>query len=138
MEVKVSHLGQVKFAVQSRSHTIICDQPQDNGGEDSGMTPPEMLLASLASCAAFYAVQYLKTRNLAQSGVEVTLTADKLKPPARYGNFRIQIACPVHLTDEQKEALMRAVHHCPVHNTLMTPPEVSIDLTIGEPAPALD
>jgi putative redox protein len=74
MEVKITHLDRVKFAIQARSHTIVCDQPAENGGEDSGMTPPELLLASLGSCAAFYAVQYLKTRNLAESGVEVSVT----------------------------------------------------------------
>ena len=49
MEVKVTHLDQVKFAIQARSHSIVCDQPTDNGGDDSGMTPPEFLLASIGS-----------------------------------------------------------------------------------------
>ena len=128
MEVKITHLDQVKFSIQSRSHTILCDQPQDNGGEDSGMTPTELLLASLGSCAAFYAVQYLKTRKLADSGVEVSVTADKLTQPARLGNFHIQVLCPVALTDEQTEALMRSVHHCLVHNTLLSPPDIHIEL----------
>jgi len=122
----------VKFAIQSRSHTIVCDQPAENGGEDSGMTPPELLLASLGSCAAFYAVQYLKTRNLAQSGVEVSITAEKLKQPARLGNFRIHVVSPVSLTEEQTEGLMRSVHACLIHNTLLTPPEIKIELEICE------
>jgi putative redox protein len=128
MEVKITHLGQVRFAIQARSHSIVCDQPAENGGEDSGMTPPELLLASLGSCAAFYAVQYLKTRNLAESGVEVSVTAEKLKPPARLGNFQIHVTCPVPLTEEQTEGLMRSVHHCLVHNTLLSPPEITIEL----------
>jgi uncharacterized OsmC-like protein len=132
MEVRVSHLDQAKFSIKARSHTILCDQPPDNGGEDSGMTPPELLLASLGSCAAFYAAQYLKTRNLAQSGVEVSVTADKLKQPARLGNFLIHVASPVSLTEEQREALVRSVHHCLVHNTLLFPPEISIELTTKE------
>ncbi len=136
MEVKVSHLGQVKFNIQSRSHSILCDQPADNGGEDSAMTPPELMLASLGSCAAFYAVQYLKTRSLADSGVEVSVTADKLKQPARLGNFNIHVTCPVPLTDEQTEGLMRSVHHCLIHNTLLAPPEIEIDLAIAETAVA--
>lgn len=98
------------------------------------MTPPEFLLASLGSCAAFYAVQYLKTRNLADTGVEVTVTSEKLKQPARLGNFRIQVLCPVALTEEQTEGLMRAVHHCLVHNTLLSPPEIKIELAIKESA----
>ncbi len=132
MEVKITHLDHVKFAIQSRSHTIVCDQPVENGGEDSGMTPPELLLASLGSCAAFYAVQYLKTRNLAQSGVEVSITAEKLKQPARLGNFLIHVVSPVPLTEVQTEGLMRSVHACLIHNTLLTPPEVKIELEIGE------
>jgi uncharacterized OsmC-like protein len=130
--VKITHVDHVKFAIQSRSHTIVCDQPAENGGEDSGMTPPELLLASLGSCAAFYAVQYLKTRNLAQSGVEVSITAEKLKQPARLGNFRIHVVSPVSLTEEQTEGLMRSVHACLIHNTLLTPPEIKIELEICE------
>jgi uncharacterized OsmC-like protein len=136
MEVKITHLDKVKFAIHSRSNSIICDQPTENGGEDSGMTPPELLLASLGSCAAFYAVQYLKTRNLAETGVEVTVTAEKLKHPARVGNFCVHVVCPVLLTEEQTEGLMRSVHHCLVHNTLLTPPEIKIELAISESAVA--
>jgi len=130
MEVKITHLDQVKFNIQSRSHTILCDQPAENGGGDAGMTPPELLLASLGSCAAFYAVQYLKTRKLAESGVEVSVTAEKLKQPARLGNFRIHVSCPVPLTEEQTEGLMRSVHHCLIHNTLLSPPEIKIELVV--------
>jgi len=136
MEVKVTHLDQVRFAIQARSHTVICDQPQDNGGEDTGMTPPELLLASLGSCAAFYAMQYLKSRNLAQTGVEVSVTAEKIKPPARLTNFHIHVVCPVPLTEEQTESLMRSVHHCLVHNTLLHSPEITTELTIRQAAEA--
>lgn len=134
MEVKISHLDHVKFAIHSRNHTIVCDQPAENGGEDAGMTPPEFLLASLGSCAAFYALQYLKTRNLATTGVEVTVNAEKLKAPARLGNFKVQVVCPVPLTVEQNEGLMRSVHHCLVHNTLLSIPEIAIELTTMETA----
>jgi len=134
MEVKVTHLGQVRFEIQARSHSIVCDQPADNGGEDTGMTPPEFMLASLGSCAAFYAVQYLKTRNLLQEGVEVNVTAEKLKVPARLGNFKIQVLAPVTLTEEQTEGLMRSVHHCLIHNTLLSPPEIKIELCTGDTA----
>lgn len=129
MEVKITHLDKVRFSVQARSHMIVCDQPAENGGEDSGMTPPEFMLASLGSCAAFYAVQYLKTRDLAETGVEVSVTAEKMKQPARLGNFRIRVVCPVPLTEEQTAGLVRSVHHCLIHNTLLSPPQIAIELT---------
>jgi uncharacterized OsmC-like protein len=98
------------------------------------MTPPEFLLASLGSCAAFYAVQYLRTRNLDDRGVEVSVTAEKLKQPARLGDFRIHLSCPGPLTEEQTEGAMRSVHHCLIHNTFLNPPEIKIDLVVGEAA----
>lgn len=136
MEIKVSHLGQVKFNIQSRSHSILCDQPVENGGEDAAMTPPELMLASLGSCAAFDAAQYLKTRNLADSGVEVSVTAEKLKGPARLGNFKIRVECPVNLDELHTEGLMRSVKHCLIHNTLLAPPAIDIELAAKDLATA--
>ena len=134
MEVTIKHLEHVKFAIQARSHTILCDQPAENNGEDTGMTPPELMLASLGSCAAFYAVQYLNARKLAESGVEVSVTADKLTQPTRLGNFKVKVTCPVSLTEDHHAGLMRAVHHCLIHNTLLSPPEILVELTTSETA----
>jgi putative redox protein len=134
MQVQVKQTDGVRFLIASRTHSVICDQPVENGGADSGMTPPELLLASLGSCAAFYAAQYLKTRKLSDSGVEVSVTAEKLKQPARLGNFQIDVISPVALTEEQQQAMMRSVHHCLIHNTLLSPPDIKINLKM-QPSP---
>ena len=128
MQVTIKHLSHVQFSIQARSHSILSDQPIDNDGDDTGMTPPELMLASLGSCAAFYAMQYLKARNLAETGVEVSVTADKLMQPPRLGNFKVSVVCPVTLTDDQNAGIMRAVHHCLIHNTLLSPPQIQIEL----------
>ncbi len=128
MEVTVEHLGAVQFEIKARQHTIVCDQPLDNGGHDEGMTPPELLLASLASCAGFYAAQYLRKFKLATEGTRVRVTAEKAKDPARLENFRIAIETPVELSDQHRDGVEKAVHHCLIHNTLLHPPKVFIDI----------
>lgn len=133
MEVKVKQIDKFKFNIEARNHSVICDQPLENGGEDAGMTPPEFLLASLGACAEFYAVQYLRTRKLDDSGVEVTVSAEKLLQPARLGNFRIHVTCPAPLSAEQTEGLERSVHHCLIKNTLLSVPAVEIDFAVGVP-----
>jgi uncharacterized OsmC-like protein len=132
MQVHIKQLENVKFAIQARHHTVLCDQPAENAGTDEGMTPPELMLASLGSCAAFYAVQYLKTRNLASAGVEVTVNAEKLKNPARLGHFEIDVQCPVALTAEQQQGMIRSVHSCLIHNTMMSVPDIAIELKVPE------
>ena len=62
MDVHVEHIGAVQFEIKARQHVIACDQPEALGGFDEGMTPPELLLSALASCAAYYAVAYLRRR----------------------------------------------------------------------------
>jgi uncharacterized OsmC-like protein len=128
MEVTVEHLGAVQFEIKARQHSIACDQPPENGGHDEGMTPPELLLASLGSCAGFYAAQYLRKHKLATEGTRVRVTADKVKDPARMENFRIDIDVPIELSDRHRAGVEESVHHCLIHNTLEHPPRMAIEI----------
>jgi uncharacterized OsmC-like protein len=129
MEIIVEHLGALQFEIMARQHTIVSDQPPENGGHDEGMTPPELLLASLGSCAAFYAAQYLRKHKLATEGTRVRVTANKLKDPARIDNFRIEIEASAALTEQHRAGVENAVHHCLIHSTLLHPPSIVIEIT---------
>jgi uncharacterized OsmC-like protein len=130
MEVNVKLLGDVKFEIGARSHTVVSDQPQENGGQDEGMTPPELFLASLGSCAAFYASAYLRKKGLAREGVAVRVTAEKAGPPARLDNFKIEVQIPLALSEADRMGVEQAVHHCLIHNTLLHPPTMHIELHV--------
>ena len=129
MEVRIEHLGSLQFEIKARQHAIVSDQPPENGGHDEGMTPPELFLASLGSCAGFYAAQYLRKHRLATEGTRVRVTADKLKDPARIDNIRIAVESPAALTEQQLAGVEDAVHHCLIHNTLLHPPSMAIEVT---------
>ena len=128
MEVTVEHLGAVQFEIKARQHTLISDQPADNNGYDEGMTPPELLLASLGSCAAYYAVDYLKRNKIEVEGVKTRVTADKVKGPFRLDNFKIEVEVPGELQGNQLNGLEDAVHRCLIHNTLLHPPKIEVTI----------
>ena len=128
MEVSVEHLGAVQFEIRARQHVIASDQPSESGGFDEGMTPPELLLASLGSCAAFYAAMYLRKHKLAEEGTKVRVTAGKRKDPPRLDDFRILVDVPAGLDPKHLEGLERAVHQCLIHNTLLHPPTIAIEI----------
>ena len=134
MEVIVQHRGDVKFEAGARGHRVICDQPSDNGGSDTGVTPPEFLLVSLGTCAAFYAAQYMKARSLAHEGLEVKVSAEKAKQPARLGQFRIEVIVP-GLDPQHQDGVLRAVKACLIHNTLIHAP--AIETVVSTPVEAL-
>jgi len=133
MEIAVQYLDGVKFEARARGHRVLCDQPLDNGGSDAGMTPPEFLLVSLGTCAGFYAAQYLKTHGLSASGLEVKVSAEKAKLPARLGSFRIEVLAPV-LDARHEAGVLRAVKACLIHNTLLNAPAIEAVVHAGAPA----
>ena len=128
LEVSVEHLGAVQFEITARQHKLVSDQPAENFGHDEGMTPPELFLASLGACAAFYASQYLRKHKLATEGTTVRVVAEKAKDPARLDNFVIEVSSPIDLEERHQAGLDAAVRHCLIHNTLLLPPKINIEL----------
>ncbi|HKO04085.1 MAG TPA: OsmC family protein [Candidatus Acidoferrales bacterium] len=128
MEVQIEHLGDLQFQITARTHTIACDQPIENGGFDEGMTPPELFLASLGSCAGFYAAQYLRKQDLATEGTRIRVSAEKAKDSPRLADIRIEVELPVEMSEEHRAGVEDAIHHCLLHNTLLHPPQISIEI----------
>ena len=123
MEVTVKHFGQARFEAATRGHRVICDQPFENSGSDTGMTPPEFLLTALGTCAGFYATQYLKARSIDCPDLHIKVSAEKAAQPARLGSFRIEVFAPA-LPPEHEAGFRRAVEKCLILNTLRNPPAV--------------
>jgi len=133
MEVTIQHGGNVKFEASTRGHHVVCDQPSENGGSDSGMTPPEYLLVPLGTCAGFYAAQYMKARSLAHHDLEVKVSAEKAAAPARLGQFRIEVIVP-GLDPQHQAGVLRAVKACLIHNTMIHTP--AIETVVSTPVAA--
>lgn len=136
MELTVTYLGGVQFEAEARGHKIYSDQPASNNGFDEGMTPPELLLASVGTCAGYYAAEYLNRMHLPASALRVRVTAEKAKNPARLGKFVIVVETPGVENPEHVEGVRRAVGKCLVKNTLAMPPEIVIEVVAPQPVHA--
>jgi putative redox protein len=135
METSVNYLGGLRFEVNTREHRITTDQPLENGGADTGMTPPELLLASLGTCAGHYAAEYLRARSLPTEGLQVHVQAEKALSPARLSMFRIRVDVP-NVDSTHRVSLLRTVKHCLIHNTLLRPASIDVDVETGARADA--
>lgn len=125
----VRHVDGERYAVQVRGHQIMVDQPVSGGGSDSAPTPVELFVAALASCVAYYAGRYLVRHGLSRDGLAVgaryVMAADR---PARVAAVRIELSVPDELPAGRRAALRAVAAHCTVHNSLLDPPEVEIEL----------
>jgi uncharacterized OsmC-like protein len=95
------------------------------------MTPPELLLASLGTCAGFYAAEYLRARALPAVELGIRVVAEKALHPARLASFRIELNVP-GLDARHEAGILRAVKNCLIHNTLLNAP--SIETVVNAPA----
>jgi putative redox protein len=109
--------GQFEHDIEIRGHRLSADEPEDQGGDDQGPNPQELLAASLASCTAITMEMYAKRKgwDIGPIEVEADYTPAERGAPTR---FNMVIRLPEDLTDEQVEKLRVIAAKCPVHRTL--------------------
>jgi len=104
-------------ALTVRGHELTADEPEDQGGDDLGPSPQELLAASLASCTAITMEMYAKRKGWNVDGLQVECEYT----PAERGcvtRFELVMRMPANLTDEQVGRLRVIAAKCPVHRTL--------------------
>jgi putative redox protein len=127
--VDVTYFGGESYAVATRGHTLLTDQPVAAGGADTAMTPTELFVASLSSCVAFYAGRYLARHGLNRNGLHVTANfAAATDRPARVAKVKLTIRIPGDIPPSREAALLAVASHCTVHNTLRQLPDIAIEL----------
>ena len=71
MKLFVSYHGGTRFDIVSGKHRIVTDQPEEDGGQDAGMSPVELFVGSIASCVAYFVGRFCSRHNISQDGLTV-------------------------------------------------------------------
>lgn len=109
--------GTLKHAIEMRDHTVVADESKQDGGEDSGPSPQELLAASLASCTAITMEMYAERKgwDIGDLAVHVDYEPAQRGSPTR---FRMTVDFSKELPEDQRERLMQIGTKCPVHRVL--------------------
>ena len=109
--------GRLRHDVDIRDHHVIADEPEENGGDDSGPNPQELLAASLASCTAITIEMYADRKgwDIGEIAVDVNYEPAQRGSPTK---FAMEVRLPKELPEEQRDRLMQIAAKCPVHRTL--------------------
>ena len=114
-DVVLTYLNRLSDAIYAMAR--FADEPTDDGGDDAGPSPQELLAASLASCTAVTMEMYAKRKSWDIGEVVVNVDYE----PAQRGSptkFSMDVRLPKELPEEQRERLMQIAAKCPVHRTL--------------------
>ena len=126
MSMKINFPGGVKVAAELDGFEVLSDQPERNGGDSSAPSPYDLFLASLGTCAGFFALRFCQQRELSTEGLGLTLDLERNTETKRLDKIIMDIQLPDGFPDKYKKAIIRATEECAVKKVILDPPEFEV------------
>lgn len=98
--------------ITSRQHALVADEPGALGGQDQGMAPFDLYLASLAACTAITLRMYAEKKGWDLGEFSAELSSERDGAGRLHVHRRLSASAA--LTDAQWERLLEVVAKTPV------------------------
>jgi putative redox protein len=122
----IQFTGGLRVEALHDGYRIRTDQPVIAGGDGTAPSPFDLFLASIGTCAAYYALRFHQMRNLDTVGLAVKLTVEPPDLGRQVRSIRIEVVLPPRFPEKYREAILRAVDQCAVKRHLVEPPVVEV------------
>jgi putative redox protein len=112
-----SLLGTQHYAVKisNGSHSLVADEPLEQGGGNTGFSPVDLLLSSLAACTSITLRMYADRKQWKLENIETEIQSSKEDEVFTiYRKIKVSGA----LNEEQNFRLLQIANACPVHKIL--------------------
>ena len=111
--------------ISNGRHLIVADEPKEDGGQDEGFNPFELLLAALATCTTATLKMYADRKGWVIKNINITLSMEE-NDTSQYIKRRIKVEGD--FTEEQLKRLLLIAEKCPVHKMLSSPNKIETTL----------
>jgi len=122
-KIEVSFPGGKKIDAKIGDFVVHTDQSLANGGEGSAPEPLQLFLASIATCAGIYALEFCQAREIPSEGMALTMSYDWDEKKQVIEKLHIDLKAPPGFPDRYKKAVARVMDLCSVKKHIVHPPE---------------
>jgi putative redox protein len=107
--VRVTWIDGLRFvATDSMGHSIVLDASKQVGGEDSGFSPLQLLLAALGGCTGIDIVDLMRKQRQQVDDLEIIVSGERVEEPPRvYKNIHVEYK--IKGKDIKEKAVQRAI-----------------------------
>jgi uncharacterized OsmC-like protein len=124
----IEYLGGMKLIARHQGLEVLSDQPVDQGGDNTAMTPTQLFVASLAMCVGVYVLAFARRHQIPVEGMKIESDYQMAEAPYRVSAIRVKVIMPQAVSEAHRAALERAAEGCVVHNAFHHPPETTISV----------
>jgi putative redox protein len=137
VQVKARRGARFTQDIRTTDHHLVADEPLSFKGNNRGMNPYELLLASLGACTSMTMKMYAERKGIPLEDVVVELQHEKIHAKdcaecetksGKIDKIFKKIELTGQLSDEQKDRLLEIAEKCPVKRTLKSEIIVVADL----------
>lgn len=124
--MKITFPGGVAVNAEFDGFTVQSDQPERAGGQGAAPSPFDLFMASLGTCAGFFALRFCQQRELPTEGLSLSLDVERDPEKKLPSKVRIVINLPKDFPEKYCKAIIRATDQCAVKRSIMDPPEFEV------------
>jgi putative redox protein len=126
MAMDVSFPGGKRVVARIGDMLVPTDQSKENGGEGTAPEPFQLFIASIATCAGIYALEFCKLREIETNGMLLTMSCEFDEKRHSCERLNIDLKLPTGFPEKYKKAIVRSMDLCSVKRHLIHPPEFVI------------
>lgn len=127
MPMQISFPGGVSVSAQFSGMNVLTDQPVQAGGGGEAPSPYDLFLASVGTCAGFFALRFCQQRDIATDGLGLTMDWTRDPETKKLQKIDIRINLPEGFPDKYRKAIIKATDQCAVKRALLDPPEIAVE-----------
>jgi ribosomal protein S12 methylthiotransferase accessory factor len=126
MEMIIDFPGGSRVDAHFGPYTVMTDQYSPTGQPGSAPEPFMLFLASIATCAGIYVLNFCKQRNLSTDGLKVIQRSQRNRQTGMVEKIDIEIQPPVGFPEKYLPSLIRTAELCAVKKHIETPPAFTV------------
>lgn len=132
-KIDVSFPGGKRVDAMIGDVMIHTDQTVENGGSATAPEPFQLFLASIATCAGVYALEFCRARGLPSEGMSLSMRYEFDEKKQFVERLDIDLKVPPGFPERYKKAVIRVMDLCSVKKHIMKPPKFILTASGGEP-----